>query len=164
MDYMRYNRARSRGYKIDPPVLIHPMILIGAGEMLTPEFKQKWGITHVLNCAEDEMCPSWFSKLHSDKYTCLEAIDSLNVNILVWYPKFRDTLLNYLRRPECSRVFVHCQCGINRSAFLTLMFVCDIFAFPFENTERIIIQTRPCALTNPAFRLQVMGALSKKAS
>jgi hypothetical protein len=59
-------RLKTRGYKIDPPVLLHVMILIGAGEMLTPEFKKDWNISHVINCAEDEMCPSWFKNADND--------------------------------------------------------------------------------------------------
>jgi hypothetical protein len=163
MEYIRYARARSRGYKIDPPVLLHSMILVGSGEMLTPEFQQKWNITHVINCAENEMCPSWFPNKYPANYTCLNAVDSLDVNITSWYPKFKQIMQQYLR-DNCSKVFVHCQCGINRSMFLALMFVCDVFGYEYTNTERNIITVRPCALTNPAFRNQVIGALSKKSS
>ena len=159
---MNLIRNRSRGYKIDPPALIHSMILIGAGEMLTPSFKKQWDITHVINCAEDEMCPTWFKELHSDNYCCIAAIDSIDVNILFWYPKFRDVLQKFMRDVNCKRVFIHCQCGINRSAFLALMFVCDILGYNIQSAERAIIQARPCALTNPAFRVQILSALSKK--
>lgn len=153
---------RTRGYKLDPPVLLHSMILVGAGEMLTPEFKNEWNISHVINCASDEMCPSWFVNKYPSQYACIEAIDSADVNILSWYPQFKSILQGFLRDPSCSRVFVHCQCGINRSAFLSLMFVCDTLSYPFEATERAIIQKRPCALTNMAFRIQIIDALSKK--
>ena len=156
-------RSSSRGYKFDPPALIHPMILIGAGEMLTYSFMKVYKITHVINCAEDNMCPSWFSSGFPDRYVCLNAIDSLDVNILDWYPKFKETLQSFLQDPECTRVFVHCQCGINRSAFLALMYVCDVFGFQFTQTESSVIRGRPCALTNPSFRRQIMDALTKKA-
>ena len=159
---MNFIRSRSRGYKLDPPVLIHPLMLIGAGEMLTPDFQKKWNISHVLNCAEDEMCPTWFKKSFPDNYYCLNSVDSLSVNILTWYPKFKEIVQNFLRN-NCSRIFIHCQCGINRSAFLTLMFVCDVLGYNITCAERAIIDTRPCALTNPAFRKQIQDALSKKA-
>jgi hypothetical protein len=153
-------RTRSRGYKLDPPAIVHCMIVVGSGEMLTLEFAKKYKITHVINCASDDMCPSWIER--DDNYTCLDAIDSRDVNILTWYPKFKETLQKYLQDPLCKKVFVHCQCGINRSAFLTLMYLCDIFKFPFKNTELSIIGQRPCALTNQVFRHQILDALSKK--
>jgi protein-tyrosine phosphatase len=157
---MNLIRNKSRGYKLDPPVLLHVMILVGAGEMLTPEFQKQWNISHVINCAEDEISPSWFKR--NDNYIFLNAIDSKDVSILDWYPKFKETIQKFLRDPDCTRVFVHCQCGINRSMFLTLMFLCDVLGYNYESTERHIIQTRPCSLTNNVFRIQIKGALSKK--
>jgi len=35
---MPWIRNSSKGYKLDPPAIIHPNIIIGAGEMLTPSF------------------------------------------------------------------------------------------------------------------------------
>jgi hypothetical protein len=159
MEGLRYS---SRGYKADPPALIHPNILIGSGEMLTPKFAKKHMITHVINCAYEEDSPSWFKTDYPDRYHCIEADDSVNANILDWYPLFKTVLKYFLRDPECGTVFVHCQCGINRSAFLALMYVCDVFHFPYKNTEFSLIRQRPCALTNQAYRTQVSEALSKK--
>lgn len=155
-------RISSRGYQKDPHAVIHPSILIGAGEMLTIEFARENRISHVINCAEDRMCPSWFQWQVPSNYKCLNAIDSESVNILSWYPAFKETMQKFLQQPDCTRVFVHCQCGINRSAFLALMYVCDVFKYPLKETEWSIIRQRPCALTNPAFRSQVYAALTKK--
>ena len=157
------NRPISRGYKLDPPVFVHPMILVGAGEMLTPEFKNKWNISHVVNCASDDVSPSWFRTEYKENYKSIGAIDSLDVNILTWYPEFKQILGKYLQDPNCTCIFVHCQCGINRSAFLALMYVCDVFKFSLESVQTGIIRKRPCALTNKEFKKQVSWALSKKA-
>jgi hypothetical protein len=159
---MRSIRYRSQGYQRDPPALFHPNILVGAGEMLTPEFIKKWGITHVINCAQEQDSPSWFKEANPDKYYCINAIDSLHANILQWYPEFKSILKLYLQDPTSIKIFVHCQCGINRSAFLSLMYVCDVFKFPYESTELSILRQRPCALTNSSFRKQVFYALSKE--
>jgi len=155
---IRYN---SRGYLNDPPALIHPNILVGAGEMLTPAFVKKWEITHVINCAQEADSPTWFKQTNVDKYYCINAVDSLHVNILAWYPDFKTVLKTFIREPESRKIFIHCQCGINRSAFLALMYVCDVFRFPFEPTEFALMRQRPCALTNGSFRQQVFDALSK---
>ena len=157
-------RYKSRGYKKDSPALIHPNILVGSGEMLTQQFAEKHMITHVINCALEEDSPAWFKLQHEFNYACLSAVDSLNVNILEWYPAFKSILKQFLQDPTSRTVFVHCQCGINRSAFLALMYVCDVFGFPYDKTEMSIIQQRPCALTNNSFREQVSQALKNKAN
>ena len=66
-----------------------------------------------------------------------------------------------LQQPDSKRIFVHCQCGINRSAFLSLMYVCSEFNFPFASTESSVMRQRPCIMTNTVFRKQVFSALSK---
>jgi protein tyrosine phosphatase len=154
-------RYSSKGYKYDPPALIHPNILVGAGEMLTPAFVKKYEITNVINCAEEIDSPSWFKEANPDKYYCLNAEDSLHVNILKWYPDFKAILKIYLQDTNSKKIFVHCQCGINRSMFLALMYVCDVFKFPFAETEFSIMKQRPCSMTNYVFRQQVFEALSK---
>jgi hypothetical protein len=154
-------RGMSRGYLKDPSALIHPMILIGAGASLTPEFAEKNKITHVINCAEDEMCPSWFPVNFPDKYTCLSAVDALDVNIIDWYPKFKSAMQTYLQDPSCKRVYVHCQCGINRSAFLAMTYVCDVFGYNYFNARESILKQRPCALTNSVFSSQVYDFLTR---
>ena len=154
-------RYSSRGYLVDPPALFHPYILVGAGGMLTPEFVKKYEITHVINCAGDSDSPSWFKEKFPGKYFCINAIDDLHVNILKWYPEFKAALKHCLQQTDSRKVFVHCQCGINRSAFLALMYVCDVFKFPFASTELAVLRQRPCMMTNTSFRLQVFNALSK---
>jgi protein-tyrosine phosphatase len=155
--FLRYN---SQGYQKDPPALFHPNILVGAGEMLTPEFVKKYGITHVINCAEDSDSPTWWRNTNPDKYYHIHAQDSLHANILKWYPEFKAILKLYLQDPSSMTVFVHCQCGINRSAFLSLMYVCDVFKFPLKSTEISLLKQRPCMLTNTSFRKQVFEALN----
>jgi len=154
-------RYHSKGYRDDPPALIHPNILVGAGEMLTPAFVKKHEITHVINCAQEVDSPSWFKERYPEKYYCVDAIDSHHVNILKWYPNFKAILKIFLQATDSKKIFVHCQCGINRSIFLALMYVCQEFKFPFEKTEFAVLRQRPCAMTNIKFRQQVFDALSK---
>lgn len=153
-------RYSSQGYQKDPPALFHPNILVGAGEMLTPAFVKKYEITHVINCAEDSDSPTWWRNSHPGKYYHIEAQDSLNADILKWYPEFKAILKLYLQDPSSMTVFVHCQCGINRSAFLSLMYVCDVFKFPLKSTELAVVKQRPCMMTNTSFRKQVFEALN----
>jgi protein-tyrosine phosphatase len=148
-------KRASKGWQIDSPAKIHPKIIFGAGIHLTPTFVLKQNITHVINCAFDEHSPFWFRRDNPDKYVCLQAIDSDASNITFWYPKFEETLSKFLQQ-ENSIVFVHCQCGVNRSAYLVLLYACKKLNYSFEKVERSILLQRPCAFENPNFKKQVL--------
>jgi len=149
-------RRYSRGYLHDPPARIHPRILFGPGSWLeNREFIGENSITHVINCAFDPDCPEWFRNEHPDKYVCLNAVDSVDAFILHWYDEFETTMQRFLQDRECKTVFVHCQCGINRSGFLCLAFACRKLGYSYNDVVHSILKQRPCALTNPKYRLQV---------
>jgi len=83
----------------------------------------------------------------------LNAIDSQDANILKWYPLFEDALSAFLRESD-GTVFVHCQCGINRSAFLALTYIVEKYGLPYEKTLLGLKRQRPCMFTNSVFRKQ----------
>lgn len=149
-------------YLTDPPALIHPSILVGAGCMLTEKFIQTYQITHIINCAYPEDCPAGVQGLFQSRYTCIHADDGYDVNIMKWYPEFKSKLTRFLQDPTRKRVFVHCQCGINRSTFLTAAYVCEMFGYPYDITCRSMKQQRPCAMRNKVFDQQVREFLVKK--
>ena len=148
---MQFLRPR---YLFEQPAWFYPRILVGAGEMLTATFLNKYAITHVINCAFPEHSPDWFRLKYPTRYRCLNAEDSINVNILNWYPAFEETVSTFLRDPACRTIFVHCQCGINRSAFLTLTYVTSHYGLPYDVTFQTLKRQRPCMFTNPVFRKQ----------
>jgi len=141
-------------YLFEPPAWFYPRLLVGAGEMLTPAFIRKYGITHVINCAYPEHSPEWFRSSFPNRYACLKAEDSINVNILNWFPLFEETLTSFLREPGSNTIFIHCQCGINRSAFLALTYVTSHYGLPYESMFGMMKRQRPCMFTNPVFRKQ----------
>jgi hypothetical protein len=147
-------RRNSQGWQKDPVASVHPLILFGAGETLTPEFVKKYGITHVINCAFPEDSPSWFSSKFPENYECLCAVDSLDEDITRWYSQFEFVMNNFLRSRDATKIYVHCQCGINRSGFLTLIYICKKFGYEFDLAVRSIVKQRPCALTNPSYMIQ----------
>lgn len=151
-------------YKKYPSARIHPCILIGPGEFLTEKYAETEEITHVINCAYQEDSPSWFKQKYPERYCCLGAHDNLETSIIKWYPEFKKNMKSFLQEKDSKTIFIHCQCGINRSAFLALMFVCESFHFSFEKTMKDILSQRPCALTNKSFKTQVKDALSKKST
>jgi protein-tyrosine phosphatase len=140
-------------YMTQPPAWFYSRILVGAGEMLTASFCNKHNITHVINCAFPADCPHWFPQRYRSKYVCIGAYDTVNHNILDWYTSFDVALTNFLREGD-GTVFVHCQCGINRSAFLALTYVTTHFGLPYEITFNALKKQRPCMFTNPVFRKQ----------
>jgi predicted protein tyrosine phosphatase len=152
---LAFHRTPSRGWQNDPVACLYPRIYIGAGCQFTPELAQKGNFTHVINCATKEDGPEWFSQAHPDKYAILNAVDSVDVNILNWYPLFERVMFNFLRDPGSRNIYVHCQCGINRSAYLALAFVCRTFGFQLKTLAHSLVAQRPCTLSNPSFWRQV---------
>jgi hypothetical protein len=143
-------------YMQQPPAWFSPRILVGPGEMLTARFVRDNRITHVINCAQDDFCPRWWKQQHPDKYVVLNAIDSLQHNILDWFPAFEYTLRMFLRDgPLDGVVYVHCQAGMNRSASLALAYVCKNHALPLNMVVAAVRRQRPCILQNPVFMRQV---------
>ena len=154
MDFMGFRR-NSKGWETDPPAYIHSRILFGNGIGLTPQFANKHNITHVINCAYDNDSPLWFRTKYTTKYKCLNAIDSTTANIINWYPEFEKTVYSFLREEGSKNLYIHCQCGINRSGFLSLAFMCKRLGMDFNNAVRVILSQRPCALTNTVYKEQV---------
>jgi hypothetical protein len=154
MDTAKYRR-RSKGWERDPPAYIHSRILFGAGMSLTPEFAEKHQITHVINCAFDAASPEWFKRRYPNNYICLDAVDSIDANILDWYPAFEKTMHSFLRHEGSKNVFVHCQCGMNRSGFLCLAFMCKRLNVDFHTGVAMILTQRPSALTNSTYMNQL---------
>ncbi len=141
-------------YLRQPPAWFHTRILVGPGSILTPRFVANHRITHVMNCAFEMDSPDWFKKTYSDKYVCIEAYDSPVHNILLWYPKFESYMKRFLRESS-GVVYVHCQAGMNRSAFLALAYVCKHFSMNPEDMIPILQRQRPCMFQNVVYRNQV---------
>ena len=141
-------------YLRQPPAWFSSRILVGPGERLTPAFARNHRVTHVINCAQDPFCPAWWKYTHPDRYVVLNAVDSLEHNILDWYPMFEAALLRFLREGN-GVVYVHCHAGMNRSASLALAYVCKNYSLPFELVVLAVRRQRPCILQNPVFMNQV---------
>jgi Dual specificity phosphatase, catalytic domain len=154
MDVSRFRR-NSKGWEQDPPAYVHSRILFGSGPALTPEFVKQHNITHVINCAFNIDSPSWFQEQFPSNYKCLNAVDSPMANILDWYIDFERTMHEFLRSDGSGNVYVHCQCGMNRSGFLVLAFACRRLNMTFDRAVVNILSQRPCALTNPVYFQQV---------
>lgn len=150
-------RINSRGWKLDQPATVHPSMMFGAGFTLTPQFALKNKITHVINCAYDEDSPAWFRTVHPDKYVSLKANDNLEENIVSKFSEFETWMNKFFQDSSCKIIYVHCQCGINRSGYLTLLYIIKKFGYEYDGAVRAILRQRPCALTNPSFEKQVIN-------
>ena len=128
-----------------------------------PGFIETFGITHIINCAEDEACPSQIRDAFTDRYTCIGAEDRLDVHLFhTWYPQFREALDRYLRDPLCRGVYVHCQAGINRSAFLAAAYAIKTYRIPFPACVTRMVTQRPCIMTNQSFQTQLLDFIKKQ--
>jgi hypothetical protein len=155
-----YTRT-SKGWQSDPIARVHPRIVLGSAAAVNLSTFHKYGITHAINCAEPEFTSKWFKIEFPDRYECINAEDSQHFDITTAYPKFETTMNRYLSDPECKTIYVHCQCGINRSAFLLLLYMCIKFHYSIESVAKNILIQRPCCFQNPAFRKQVVDYIKK---
>lgn len=133
--------------------------MFGPGMYLTPGFVRMHTITHVVNCAFDKDSPAWFREKYPENYACIEALDSMTEDIMKWYPQFESVLNAFIRSDSCKTVYIHCQCGINRSGFLALLFICKKFGYSFDIASASILKQRPCALMNSEYKRQVKSHL-----
>lgn len=141
-------------YLQQPPAFFHPRILVGPGLFLTMSFVKQYGITHVINCAFEGDTMKWWREFYPERYKCLNAIDSPNVNILQWYPEFERTMHAFLRQGT-GVVYVHCQAGMNRSGSLALAYTAKNMGMDVDGLVASVRRQRPCILQNAVFMNQV---------
>lgn len=151
-------RRNSKGWKADSLAMIHPRIMLGSSETVT---LSTFNITHIVNCAEDEWGSKWFKNEWPDRYACINAIDDEKEDITKWYPDFEKVMNKFMSSKDCKVIYVHCQCGINRSAFLVLMYACIKFGYSIEIVAKNVLLQRPCCFTNQAFRKQAVEYIKK---
>ncbi len=130
---------------------------------LSVPFAYKHNITHVVNCATDQDSPLWFKTKFPDKYVCLNAIDSVQANILDWYPAFEAWMQRFLREGS-GTVYVHCQAGMNRSGSLALAYVCKNFGLDLNNVVQATRMQRPILFQNRVFMDQVKQFINGRVS
>ncbi len=141
-------------YLAYPPAFFYPRILVGPGCFLTQRFAVDYNIRYVINCASKDYTPEWFPRHSPNRFVCLNAIDSPDVNILDWYPAFEEAMQRFLR-DGTGNVYVHCQAGMNRSGFLALAYVCDHYHLPMNAVVAGTRHQRPVLFQNQVFMNQV---------
>lgn len=156
----KYTR-NSRGWQKDSIAIVHPRIYLGSMLGVNPIDVGENNITHVINCAGEEYEAKWFKALHPKRYRTLGAEDTLDYDITKMYPLFEFLMNEFLADQECRNIYVHCQCGINRSAFLLLIYMCVKFQYNMESVVKNILIQRPCCFRNPSFRKQVVNYIKK---
>jgi hypothetical protein len=154
-------RRNSKGWKFDPVAKVHPRIIVGSAESVDLHTMSMYGITHVVNCAEDWITSKWFKNEFPDRVVCIGALDHKTEDITKWYPLFESSMNNFLADPECGTIYVHCECGINRSGFLTLIYMCLKFGYTIERVIKSILIQRPCMFTNQEYRKQSIEYIKK---
>ena len=154
-------RRNSVGWEKDPLARVHTRIYMGSSKSIDLFTFSRLNITHVVNCAEDWISNKWYLNEFPEKYTCIGALDHRTEDITKWYPAFESTMNNFLADEDCKNIYVHCECGINRSGFLLLIYLCIKFGMSPEAVATNILKQRPCALTNPSFRIQAIDYIKK---
>ena len=140
------------------PAWFHPRILVGSGTQ-SIRLLSRHKITAVINCAFPQDCPEVTKRILGPRYVCLQAYDSPHVNILDWFPAFEEAMYRFLRETT-GIVYVHCQAGMNRSAFLALAFVCKNFGMDLTTTVTLTKSQRPIIFQNQVFMAQVQSFIN----
>jgi protein-tyrosine phosphatase len=154
-------RRNSNGWERDSIARVHTRIYLGSAKTCDVFTFSNLNITHVVNCAEEWVSAEWFRLEFPDRLACIGAIDHRAEDITKWYPMFSNIMNRFLADPDCKNIYVHCECGINRSAFLILIYMCLKFGSDIEIVAKNILMQRPCALTNPSFRRQCIEYIKK---
>jgi len=154
-------RRNSRGWRQDVIARVHSRIIVGPAFRADLHTFSHYKITHVVNCAEDEFGNMNFKSEWPERYECIGAIDSETEDITKWYPKFEEVMNKFMADPSCDVIYVHCECGINRSAFLTLIYMCIKFGYSPETIGKSLLIQRPCVFTNKTFMLQAVEYIKK---
>jgi hypothetical protein len=157
----RQYRRNSRGWRVDPVARVHSRIIVGAAHDFGIFLMSKYGITHVVNCAEDYFGNTNFKATWPERYACIGAIDSEKEDITKWYPEFEKKMNEFMVDVKCEVIYVHCECGVNRSSFLTLIYLCIKFGYAPETIGKSMIIQRPCVFTNKAFMTQAIEYIKK---
>lgn len=151
-DWSQYRRL-SRGWMNDNPAYIHPRILFGPGIFIDEEFVDKHKIKYVINCTAKEETPKWFLTKYPKNFACMPFPDTLETDIIAYYPSFELILNNFLKSDGV--VYIHCQCGINRSGFMSVLYACIRLHYQYDDVIKSVLIQRPSALTNPRFKKDV---------
>jgi protein-tyrosine phosphatase len=150
-------RSTSRGHNLDRHAVVFPRILLGPACYLNPVFVNLHNITHIINCAENSVCPTWAKRWVGENYTCITAIDHPEYEILRnCLDTFSATMDRFLRDPTCQNIYVHCYAGMNRSACLILAYIHRRFRVSLETLLDTTARQRPCILTNKGFQKQLL--------
>lgn len=162
MDQLWDKYARnSKGWELDPLAKVHPRIVVGGYNRVDVCTVAMHNITHIVNCAEEWASSKWFTNQFPDRIVCIGAIDSPNEDITKWYPLFESSMNTFLADPECKTIYVHCECGINRSGFLTLIYTCLKFGYSIETVVKSMLIQRPCMFNNRTYRAQAFEYIKK---
>ena len=149
-----YHR-RSRGFYSDPPALAMPRIIVASVYSLTPGFLELNSVTHILNCAYDDIVAPSIKQKYT--YACLHMDDHPSV-VLKDYLCLATTILDaWLRDPKCKNVVIHCQAGINRSASIAAGYASTKLRIPAKEVMNNMLRQRPCMFTNEGFVQQLLS-------
>ena len=156
INWDKYTR-NSLGWEKDPIAIAHLRIFLGSAKSVDPVILATLGVTHVVNCATNEFSSDWFIEDYPGRHACIGAFDSVHEDITHWYPLFESVMNSFLGDADCRNIYVHCQCGINRSGFLCLNFMIKRLKLDLDDSIKAILSQRPCALTNTSFLHEIAG-------
>lgn len=116
---------------------------------------KKIGITHVVSCLnEEERSSVEYLKLDFD-HLFLGVHDGMHEDIAAKFPQFFDFTTNLMYRYSNSKLFVHCEVGVSRSATLVIAQLMKLETKGFFDAYKSVKSKRSQVLPNIGFASQL---------
>ena len=127
-----------------------------------PQYLQRLGITHVLNCTANQSNPDR-CPYHADTgilwYEGLPAIDKETYDILQ-HVDAANTFIN--KAMTGGKVLVHCTMGVNRSVVLVACYMIGVLKMTLLHTVKTLKERRGTVLRNVGFQRQLVTYAKRK--
>lgn len=124
------------------------------GENEVPDLK-KAGISHVVSCLNEGERPRVEFLAHHFDHLFIGIHDGMQEDILSKFPQFFEFTANLMHGESTSRLLVHCESGVSRSATFVIALLMKLEKSRFFDTYKSVRARRPRVLPNIGFASQL---------
>lgn len=156
-DYRRLSQAANIDNSNDfrSIQLVLPRIYLGPEyPAYNLEYLQQFGITHIINCCGIE--PQFPNEI---KYYMININDESSANIFQFFHpsiEFIKQALNHNNENKLSKILIHCQMGISRSATILVAYIMSELNVSFSIAHSIVKRARGFISINEGFINQLI--------
>ena len=139
-----------------PAEMTHYLFLGSSAHARDPSLLHKLGITHVINCAENDVGIEHYASLRECSIEC-SGFNSSDAKEYTMLAHHDDVLAMVTAIKDSHGVcMLHCQAGVNRSGFLMIALLCGLEHMPLLKAAAWARQQRGRVCTNVGFQNQLL--------